>query len=256
MKILNQGIDLENFFNHVSQGSLLMLDYDGTLAPHVLDRKQAFPYIGVKEKLKAINDLKSTRIVIVSGRSLMDLEHIIDLSFPLEMWGSHGFERKLVDGTTFHPPLDMHTRQGLDIGINLCLHSVDEKYCEIKPYSIALHLRAINQPISTIMPIIQKWETLSLNYNLKVHPFDGGIELRPKNRNKGDVVKELLNEVPSKTVIAYLGDDLTDEDAFAHLGDHGLKVLVRSKCRQTLADVFITPPQELFIFFNRWLEGK
>jgi len=54
--------------------------------------------------------------------------------------------------------------------------------------------------------------------------------------------------------MAYLGDDITDEDAFQALGNRGLKVLVRQEPRQTLADIQIKPPDDLFKFLDKWIE--
>ncbi|RME26788.1 MAG: trehalose-phosphatase, partial [Candidatus Zixiibacteriota bacterium] len=52
-----------------------------------------------------------------------------------------------------------------------------------------------------------------------------------------------------------LGDDRTDEDAFAALSSRGLKVLVRSEPRETAADLRLVPPDELRSFLDRWLEA-
>jgi trehalose-6-phosphatase len=53
-------------------------------------------------------------------------------------------------------------------------------------------------------------------------------------------------------MIAYLGDDLTDEDAFKALKGKGLSVLVRDTQRDTLADCWLTPPDELLDFLHHW----
>jgi trehalose-6-phosphatase len=56
-------------------------------------------------------------------------------------------------------------------------------------------------------------------------------------------------------VIAYLGDDFTDEDAFSAIKGKGLSALVRPEWRPTSADVWIIPPEELLSFFDRWIEA-
>ena len=61
--------------------------------------------------------------------------------------------------------------------------------------------------------------------------------------------------------IAYLGDDLTDEDAFHVLRGHGLTVLVKTDYRETIADAWIRPPQELMDLYSvvhraHWLETR
>jgi len=72
--------------------------------------------------------------------------------------------------------------------------------------------------------------------------------------NKGGAVRSILQST-KESVIAYLGDDATDEEAFSVLVDKGLKVLVRQNVRPTQADIQLIPPEELLAFFDRWLES-
>jgi trehalose 6-phosphate phosphatase len=255
MKVLNKDVNLNEFFHKIRRGSLLMLDYDGTMAPFVKERMQAYPYPGVKERLLSLMELKNTRIVIVSGRSLSDLEILLDRPSGLELWGSHGLERKLPNGKNVHVQAESKRLEGLKRGIKICQDHADPEYCEVKPYAVAFHWRGMDRAkASQVKASIERlWEQISLNYDLEIHPFDGGLELRPKGRNKGNVIQELLKEVSEHCDIAYLGDDLTDEEAFAALKEKGLKVLVRSQFRPTLADVYLIPPQELLEFLDRWI---
>jgi trehalose-phosphatase len=73
--------------------------------------------------------------------------------------------------------------------------------------------------------------------------------------NKGVAINKILNEGNSDIPIAYLGDDLTDEDAFRAIGNNGLRVLVRKQTRTTLADIQIIPPGELLKFLDMWIES-
>ena len=57
-------------------------------------------------------------------------------------------------------------------------------------------------------------------------------------------------------VAAYLGDDLTDEDAFKAIKGKGIGVLVREEPRKTAADIWIKPPDELLSFLSNWLPGN
>jgi trehalose 6-phosphate phosphatase len=57
------------------------------------------------------------------------------------------------------------------------------------------------------------------------------------------------------TPAAYLGDDATDERAFRAISGRGLSVLVRPSWRQTAAELWLRPPEELLDFLNRWLEA-
>ena len=56
--------------------------------------------------------------------------------------------------------------------------------------------------------------------------------------------------------MAYLGDDLTDEDAFAAVGDRGFSILVRTEVRASCARFWLRPPQELLEFLDEWIAAS
>jgi trehalose-phosphatase len=87
---------------------------------------------------------------------------------------------------------------------------------------------------------------------LMLWEFDGGMELRAAGRDKGDVVRTLEQECGDDAVIAYLGDDHTDEDAFAAVPETGAGVLVSAAFRPTAAQLWLQPPDELLMFLRRW----
>ena len=97
------------------------------------------------------------------------------------------------------------------------------------------------------------WKGLLAESQLTSAEFDGGLELKLPSFTKGDVVGEIIKRYPELPVTAYLGDDMTDEDAFRALPKSGLGVLVRSKKRPSEADIWIQPPDEMLAFLDRWL---
>jgi trehalose 6-phosphate phosphatase len=50
------------------------------------------------------------------------------------------------------------------------------------------------------------------------------------------LTKSILEETTGEAVVAYLGDDLTDEDAFEALKERGIGVLLRKNYRPTKTD--------------------
>ncbi len=257
MQILRSGRDLETFFRSVSGHSgqpLLLLDYDGTLSPFQKDRDKAVPYPGVVDALKALQDIGRTRVVIVSGRSVHDIPRLLQLDPLPEIWGSHGWERQLSDGTYSIAGLSIEARHGLDAAYAAAQEAGGADHCERKPASLALHWRGVDPAeVESYKPAtIDRWRAISLEHGLELHEFDGGVELRVPGRDKGFAVKTLLEEMGAETPTAYLGDDATDEDAFAVVGDAGIGVLVRPEYRTTRADVWLRPPEELLSFLHRW----
>ena len=97
---------LEEFFRSFSGKThpLLLLDYDGTLAPFRVDRHRARPYTGVREALAQHSEGNGrTRIVVISGRPAKEISPLLRgnppvLKDPVEVWGLHGAERVFIDG--------------------------------------------------------------------------------------------------------------------------------------------------------------
>jgi trehalose-phosphatase len=85
--------------------------------------------------------------------------------------------------------------------------------------------------------------------------FEGGLELRHRTCTKKHVVKTILSELSSDAAIAYMGDDVTDEEAFRLLNDRGVTILVRTTYRFTAAQYWLQPPQELREFLTQWIEA-
>ena len=98
------------------------------------------------------------------------------------------------------------------------------------------------------------WRPIVAENGLDLLDFDGGIEIRARKANKGDAVRDFIDEVGAHIPIAYLGDDTTDEQAFHAMGTRGLTVLVRPEWRETAAQFWLRPPEELSDFLQLWLK--
>jgi trehalose 6-phosphate phosphatase len=257
MKLIDGSLDIEGFFSSVGAAGVdergLLLDYDGTLAPFTLERDRAYPYPGVRKALDSLMAMELCRVVIISGRAVDGLLPVLGLKKTPEVWGSHGWERLGPDG--YDPPrlpegmlegLDELEHWGTKIGLGNRL--------ERKPAATAVHLRGLErgEEFRLKSEAVRIMGDIASLYGLDLHEFDGGLELRPPGRHKGHAVKTLMKELGDACVLAYLGDDATDEDAFRALGQRGLGVLVRPQYRDTGARLWLTPPEELLWFIGRW----
>lgn len=237
---------------------LLMLDYDGTLAPFHTDPDRAEPYPGVRELLARILAARRTRLVIVSGRAVESLPALLGLRPLPELWGTHGWERLRPGRRPERIPLSV-ALTGL---LSRALAAIEAQglggRCEVKPAALAVHWRGLSaaEARSVEERARAAWEPLLAGGEMSLREFDGGLELRPGGRGKGAVVQTLLRESPAGVFAAYLGDDFTDEDAFRALGDQGLSVLVRPEPRSTAARAWIRPPEELLDFLRTWAEAE
>lgn len=237
---------------------VLLLDYDGTLAPFSIDTQAVEPYPGVPEALDAIMDTGRARLLIVTGRYLKEAPPELGTRGNPEIWGSHGRERLLPDGRYEVAAIDEFALRGLTIA-DAWTAEVEAAggRAEAKPGSLAFHWRGTGPTqVARIRDLVTRgFNDEALEGVLELHNFDGGIELRAPGLNKGDVVRAVLAETPAETPVAYLGDDLTDEDAFKALTGRGLSVLVRPESRKTAADLWIRPPEDLLRLLKLWRDA-
>ncbi|GBE14547.1 MAG TPA: trehalose-phosphatase [Proteobacteria bacterium] len=248
----------EKFWKHIeaAPSKLLFLDYDGTLAPFRENRHEAIPYPGVREVLEKILESGGCRVVLISGRWTKDLPPLLGLKKLPEIWGSHGLERFFPNGHYEVAALSDKEVRGLAEAKDLVNKAGLGHHSEQKPGCLALHWRGLDENARDrlISRIEDKLAPLARKTGLVLKEFDGGLELRSPGRNKGDAVRTVLSEEGLETVCAYLGDDLTDEDAFKAVEGRGLGILVRKQWRSTAAAAWLKPPEELIRFLERWAE--
>jgi trehalose 6-phosphate phosphatase len=252
-------LQIESFFRTVAAApaSLLMLDYDGTLAPFSTQRDQAYPYPGVQSLLQQILLTGRTRVVIISGRDVRDTASLLNLDPCPEIWGLHGLQNRKPDGTTRICTLDQQTLDALADADRWLTYQDLRSIAEFKTGSIAVHWRGFDdRGVEELRGrVLLGWRPIAESSGLELLEFDGGIEICSSEADKGEVVRFLLNRSPAGAPSAYLGDDATDERAFLALQGHGLSLLVRQKYRQTSARLWLKPPDELLLFLTQWLDA-
>lgn len=233
--------------------SVLMLDYDGTLAPFTADRGHAAPYAEIPDLISRIMRCR-TRVVLISGRAASELLFLCGIYPHPEIWGSHGIERLYSDGSYHIQQPTKVQREGLELANRSLRAAGLVEHIEAKPVAIAVHWRGLTAKDraaieSTVRAV---FSSVIKDRGLELFSFDGGLEIRSAAKNKGDAVRTVLRE-SGNVAAAYLGDDQTDEDAFHAIKGHGLAVLVREEHRPTAADVWLRPPGELEEFLQEWL---
>jgi trehalose-phosphatase len=251
--------DRDSFLARIAERpSVLMLDYDGTLAPFQHDRLRAIPYPGVTQRLRTLAQAGGSRLVLVTGRPARELERLLALGAPVEIWGTHGRERLSATGAYHLDELAPDQSRALDAVAEAFSseHRDSALAIERKPASLAIHWRALGakEQEELLQRAKALYQELARPAELDLLPFDGGLEIRSEKVTKGTVVDQVLAECPG-AVAAYLGDDSTDEDAFRRLRGRGLTALVRRENRASAAEYWIRPPEELLAFMDRWIEA-
>lgn len=234
------------------QPPLLLCDYDGTLAPFTSERDKAFPWPGVIEELRTVIAISGI-VVLISGRSIAEVKELSQLETGIEIWGYHGAERMTVDGIIHRINLAPLYEAGLEKAWQKAMEESLQTWIERKYVSLALHWRGRNIALyqDKLKKIMEYWSKLQVEYGLKILSFNGGVEILAPGFDKGKAVKTILSAYPD-SICAYLGDDATDEDAFAVLQKRCMGILVSDEDRQTLADVRLVPPCEVLSFFRCW----
>lgn len=189
VQVLTPGVDLAAFVERIGTAPerVLMLDYDGTLAPFHVEPARAVPYPEVAAVLEAIVQAGRTRVVLVSGRPAEELPPLLALTRLPEIWGAHGWERLLPDGSLVRQEPAAAAREALARGRDTLPAGAK---IEDKHASIAVHWRGLPAPTAASLceQTMQAWSPLVRAGAVEVLPFDGGLELRaigsPRGRNR------------------------------------------------------------------------
>jgi trehalose 6-phosphate phosphatase len=252
-------LQLAPFLKTVAHAShaILMLDYDGTLAPFRTQREHAYPYPGVALILQEIVRNGRTRVVVISGRDAPDVLPLLNIQPRPEVWGIHGLQRLKTDGTIQMQRLDDQTIEGLSNADRWLGYQQLRHTAEFKGGSIAVHWRGLSESETEDLRsrVLLGWRHIARDSGLDLLEFDGGIEIRAGEADKGDAVQTFLSEFSQDTPAAYLGDDTTDESAFQSMQGRGISVLVRPTWRPTAAEFWLKPPEELLDFLESWLKA-
>jgi len=234
---------------------LLLLDYDGTLAPFHVRRAEARPSRRTMDLLERIASSGTTTTAVVSGRSLAELIGLIG-RLPVTLIGEHGWEVRRPDGHVEQYPLPPECAALLERAVALADVAGWGGRVERKRTALVLHTRDLaGAPADALLRAGQEaWSPLTAPGDLGVERIDGGIELRARHRDKGMAVRDLIAAAPTGSFAVYLGDDVTDEDAFRALRSTGAAIRVGPDDRDSQANGRLPSVDAVELFLARWLE--
>jgi trehalose-phosphatase len=233
----------------------VFLDYDGTLTPIVDDPAAAV----LSPSMRATLDTLAERcpIAVVSGRDRADVEARVGVSDLLYV-GSHGLDiggrglrRVPPEAARAIPEVEaIHARLEALVG------GVPGIRFERKPYSLAVHHRGVSSP-EAIAAIERAVDLVLPGTPLRRREGKRVIELLPAvDWDKGRAVRWIMDVLgldPRRTFPIHMGDDETDEDAFAALAGMGAGIYVGEPITSSLADWYVRSPDEVAELLA-WLE--
>ncbi|MBU1888114.1 MAG: trehalose-phosphatase [Candidatus Omnitrophica bacterium] len=233
----------------------LFLDYDGTLTPVVSRPEDARLSASVKKILKKLNSYPGLSIAIISGRSLKDTKKLVSIR-GLVYAGNHGLEieqgnRKIKRSITLSSrPLLENIRSSLEDK----LKGIKGVIVEDKGLTLSVHFRMARLEhrarIKSIFKKILRPHTAS--QRLKVTSGKMVLEVRPAVEwHKGMAVLAILGR--GKALPIYIGDDVTDTDAFRALKGKGVSIFVGKPEKNIKADYYLKDTKEVARFLGQLL---
>lgn len=208
----------------------LFLDLDGTLVEFALSPAGITVCDELRGLLRDLSHRLDGRLAVISGRALDDLAGHLGLP-QLAIAGSHGSERRGADGRIEACEIPASVSEATQ---DAAAFVADRPLLlESKPTGVAIHFR--NSP-ELEAEVDQFAIDLAQRHGLIVQNGAMVRELRSPGRNKGDVVRLYMSEEPfCRGRPVMIGDDVTDEDAFAVVNElEGSSILVGPE-RATLA---------------------
>jgi len=244
---------LDGIMEHMgARRPALFLDYDGTLTP-IVDRPDLANITDpMREGLRRLARL--CPVAVVSGRDLPDVRARVGVD-GIFYAGSHGFDIAGPDGghapeaaQSAVPELD---RAGVSLGTRLA--GVPGVLLERKRFCLAVHYRLVDpgremEVAEAAAEVAEASPRLRLGRGKKV------FELLPAIQwDKGLAVnwlRQALHLDGDRFVPIYIGDDVTDEDAFRALRESGIGIAVLETPQPTAARYRLRNPEEVKEFLD------
>ena len=196
-------------------GCVLMLDFDGTLAPLVSDPARARMRASTRRALEAV--ARCYPVAVITGRALSDVRHRVPLR-GVSFVGNHGLEQ-FVKGKIRRVRIPAAPQRALDT-IRVRVRSVARRYkglyFEDKAHSLSLHYRHSPRPNHAAIRT-EVVKAIRETGNLRAVEGVFVINILPAvRRDKGIAVREMYTALAGRKipVPVFIGDDVTDEDAF------------------------------------------
>lgn len=239
------------------EGSVFLIsDFDGTLTPIVDHPDDAYLSEDMRLLLERLSIL--CPLGIISGRNVDDLESRVEIP-DIYYSGNHGYE-------IVGPNIDFVKKEAgkAKEAIAVICDRLESNTGEIggtivenKGYTASVHYRMVDeQKVSEVKNIVREGvepfqDLVELSYGKKV------LELGPKldwDKGKAVLLLQEVADIEENALSVYIGDDVTDEDAFSVLGDSDLGILVSEEVKDSAADYGLKDVLEVQKFLGRLLD--
>jgi trehalose-phosphatase len=238
---------------------LIVLDFDGTLAPIAVHPGEAELADGAADALRAVAD--ATAVAVLSGRPVDDLRARLGDDIGATLIGGHGAEVltteqeriSLVDSAGLRATLDRVEEELREL-----LDPEQGWIVERKAASVAVHQRQVPlSEVSTLKPKVRDVFDRHLGDEPGFTLLEGNevLELLPRTVDKGRAVAWLEGRFPGRSPLV-IGDDVTDETAFKVASERGGDgILVAPVARTTAARWRLDGPERVLALLRGLVGG-
>jgi len=201
-------------------GWALFLDVDGTLLELAETPQGVHVSASVRQLLEELRGRLDGALALVSGRSLANLDQLFS---PLRFIASgvHGCERRAANGTVLRPEVDAAKIARVHTELGEFVRGHEGLLLEDKHYALAVHFRRAPQMQDEVYRVMND-VLLQLGPTFALQAGKSVLELRPGAWTKGSSITSFMQEAPfAGRKPVFIGDDVTDEDAFEVVNELG-----------------------------------
>ena len=205
----------------------LFLDFDGTLSAIVPNPKDAKLDSRIRSRLNTLIGRPDFSVAIVSGRALSDVRERVGLTKVIYV-GNHGLEIES-DSICFREPQAEALRRELrrlSLQLKLALSDTDGLEIEDKGLTLSVHFRRVTEALhdwvrQVAFSTVERFHLFTCREGKMV------VEVKPQvDWHKGHAIRWIAREILRASALPiYIGDDVTDEDAFAAIPE-GISIRV------------------------------
>jgi trehalose-phosphatase len=235
---------------------LLCLDFDGTLAEFVGDPTEARLPPHTEVALRALAEYDGLSLAVISGRDRADLQMRVGIP-GLVYAGNHGLDIAGPGYLFVEPTAASRSEELRELADVLTdrLGAIEGAIVEYKGLTISVHYRLVADSDAEEVRRVVHATLAGSNHPFVLGAGDQVHEIRPRvNWNKGTAVNWIRKQFGYRDALPiYVGDDTTDEDAFAAIREDGIAIKVGNGT-ETVARYTLEDPAEVRKFLE-WLDG-